>query len=503
MIENIFKDSIGNVSIEKQNDTDILADTTSSESVDSMYEGAVLCWTAPLEPQTQARTESVVTMVEDTATTLLNLFFMPGSDYYVADSKGSYRRFKQSITIDDIKKHLSGELSIGAPPTHNGQAKWIIVDIDILDHDLVKKATDILRANGLPAYATFSGQKGYHIHVFLENPVPLPEAQGISKRIQDLLKTAGIPYDKISPSPTSKGNDMCLPLGIHPKSGNQRYLLDNNLEPVREAADEFLKGIEKFQPNGQPSPETRPNPETGLIESVEFPVNISQKQCINILWRDGLQAKGTRHSATCTIANAIMRSQIPPTAREDALLSWIVKAYERAHNRGLTTSDLQYWLEEGKRLFKMYIRYNFSVTCDNPTFTNAMLSACPDELKCRLTQNKGIFDYRMLKHLKVWNASNAKPKGLGKAAQSIYEALQNIAEYNRIDTVDGIPTFSTTKQEIAALSNCNLKTVRTHLRVLIEIGLITEPPSRKYSRIGLPPVNEDLLKIILVRVRGK
>ena len=439
-------------------------------------------------------------MVEDLSTTLLNLFFIPGSTYYVANPE--YRHVKESVTIADIEKHLSGELSIAAPSVHMEQAKWIAVDIDVLDHDLIRKAVDLLRKNELPAYASFSGKKGYHIYIFIENAVPLADVQDVSRRIQSLFKTAAIPYDKISPSPTGNGGDcVCLPLGTHPVSGEHRYLLDDDMTPIMENPIEFLSGVKKLRLKG------RVNPDTGLIENITLPEKISQKECINILWRDGIKAPGTRHYAICTIANAIIRSPIPPEKKEDALLSWIIRTFAKADKEHLTSSDLPYWMEEGKRIFKIYSQRNYAETCDNPIFRAAMISVCPDELKCKLTQNRGMCDYRMLKRLKIWNATNAKPRGLGKSAQSIYEALHDIAENNKIDKVDGVPTFSTTQQEIALLSNCTPKTVRKHLKVLRETGLITEPqpstkPSRRYSCYGLPITTEGLLNSILTGVRG-
>jgi hypothetical protein len=437
-------------------------------------------------------------MVEDLSKILLNLFFIPGSTYYVADPK--YRHVKESITLVDIEKHISGELSIAAPSTYEKLVKWIAVDIDILDHNLIRKAVGLLRENELPAYASFSGNKGYHIYIFLENAVPLAEAQDVSGRIQSLFKTAAIPYDKISPSPTGNGGDcMCLPLGTHPVSGEHRYLLDDDMTPIMENPIEFLSGVKKFRLKGGV------NPDTGLIESITLPEKISQKECINILWRDGIKAPGTRHYAICTIANAIIRSPIPPDKKEDALLAWIARTFDKADKEHLTTSELPYWIEEAKRIFKVYLQHNYAETCDNPIFRAAMISVCPDEFKCKLTQNRGICDYRMLKRLKVWNAPNAKPRGLGKSAQSIYEALHDIAENNKIDEVDGVPTFSTTQQEIALLSNCTSKTVRKHLGRLKEVGLVTEPqspPSKRYSYYGLPITTESLLISILGGVRG-
>jgi len=175
---------------------------------------------------------------------LLSLFFVPGSTYYVGNP---YRHTKKSITPKIIGEHLQGFLSVAAPSTHGGLAKWVGIDMDCLDINPVRKAVSILWQNGLPAYANFSGSKGFHVHIFFADQVQLMQAQAVSANVKHLFEQESIPYDKISPSPNGKGGDcMCLPLGLHPATGKHRYLLDTSLEPVGNPL-EFLAHVEKLK----------------------------------------------------------------------------------------------------------------------------------------------------------------------------------------------------------------------------------------------------------------
>ena len=251
---------------------------------------------------------------------------------------------------------------------------------------------------------------------------------------------------------------------------------------------------------------------TGEIGHAKFPASISNKACVNKLWSEGIQAPQTRYSATCTIANAIARcAEIPTKEKENALLDWVCRTHTMPCNSEFNTSDFEFLINEARALLKNYLRNNYAGLCDNPVFRDAMRSACDDELGCRLTQNKGVIDYRMLKRLWIWNAHNAKPCGLGKSAQSVYEALQDIAENNKLIYVEGVPTFSTTQQEVASLSNCSRKTVRIHLKKLIDVGLLVIPPRQslpiesqqtRWRYYGLPILTYELLKEVVEEIRS-
>lgn len=464
---------------------------------------------------------------QELAAKLMELFFIPGSSYYqgpVNVAQKTYTHVKGAITLDRVLAHINGEVSIGAPSSHNGMAKWVAIDIDSPDPSLVQKGIRVLRDNSIAAYASFSGRKGYHLIVFYENPVPLPDAQRLSGRIKRLFRDNGIPYDKISPAPTGKGGDcLKLPLGIHPETGKRCNFLDDNLDPVENLPDTpvFISAV--YTNGDRPittsdNPNRKADPKTGEITAPSLPQNVSTRPCINRLWRDGLQARGTRHSATCTIANAVVRSPlIPPSRKEEAIADWVMRTYPRASNASKIDSDLEATLSEAKRLLHYYLRFGpFSELCENQVFKSAMRSACKDELQCKLEQNRGHVNFNLLRKVGIFNASNAKPKGIGKTALSVYLAIEDISSAFPLCQWDSLTVFSLSTQQLVCQANCTKPTAIKQRNKLLELGLLKKVPDSaipievlknrpRYATpnfYALPELTEQGIRAMLERLRG-
>ena len=435
---------------------------------------------------------------------LLGLYFVQGSYYYdgsINVEAKKYRHIKQAITLQKLISHIEGKVSIGAPSSHQGLSKWVNVDIDQKAIDMVIKARNAITDNGIPVYVSFSGRKGYHLTVFFENEVPLFTAQSLSRKLQSILE--GINYDKISPAPSGKGGDCIkLPLGIHPETGNRCYFLDDNLLPVSDSLS-LLDSLKYYKADNKPSVD----PVTGEIRT-SLPSEISPRPCINKLWRDGLQDKGTRHSATCVIANSLVRNpQIKD--KEQGLLEWVYRAYSKTSIKGYTNSAMQEMVSEAKRLIHYYQKYGpFAESCQNEVFKPAMRSACEDEFQCQLQQNKGKVNFRLLTRLGVFRAHNAVPRGIGKSAMAIYLAIEDIAADYPLCYWRGMPVFTLSNQQLVSLANCNKGTVIKHKKRLIELGLIVKVPvselppeyRRNHHRdnhYALPQLSNDLVSNLL------
>lgn len=316
---------------------------------------------------------------------LLDLYFVPDSHYYefpvnVAGKEWSCK--KESITIGHIVAHLEGKISIAPPSCHNRQAKWVCIDIDSKDLNAIRKAKNALREKGLHCYVSFSGGKGYHLDMFFDKPTPLQLAQRVSAEVTSTLDNAGIKYDKISPRPTGKGGDgMKLPLGIHPDTGNRCNFLDDNLQPVGDPIS-FLMKIEFINPNRSTTvsaTKPRVNIMTGEIIEPPSVETISPRPCVNKLWLEGIQEPRTRHSATCVIANAIVKNpQILSDRKEQAVIEWVSRTY--AQSGSLIKSSLDSALKDAKSMLLHYQKYgSHAELCENEVFKVAMRSACQDE----------------------------------------------------------------------------------------------------------------------------
>lgn len=451
---------------------------------------------------------------------LLQHYFVTGSYYYtcvVGTGSKVYRHIKQAITINQIIRHLTGEISVAAPSAHDRTVVSISVDVDSLDIALVARARDALRRQNLPVVTSFSGKKGYHFTVFLNKATPLEDAQSVSRKIQNVLNLAGIKYDKISPSPSGNGGDaLTIPLGLHPETRKVCYYLDNDLNPVTDSLS-FLNSVITLEPEIVHGTTRVEDKATGEVKTT-FPKVISLRPCINKLWNEGLQAPHTRHEATLVIANAVQRSkEISAADKEDAIIDWENRTFEKAKAQGyieLTTTLVQA-VSEAQRLLKIYGVRNFAELCENTILSNGMRSACVDEYGCKLAQNRGSVNIKLMKRLGFFVATNAKLKGLGKVARAVYEDFEDIAQEYHTFTWNGHQVFSLSVQELIGLSRCTKATAIKQRNRLLEVGLLAEIPRTEipaaekakhpyYARFYyLPEINDELIKSVLNKLRGE
>jgi len=392
----------------------------------------------------------------------------------------------------------------------------ISVDIDSLDMTAVALARDSLKSQGFPAFISFSGGKGYHLTIFLNKPTPLAVVQPVSRMIRDELNRVGVTYCKISPSANGSGGDcMAIPLGLHPETGKRCNFLDDNLNLVTDPLA-FVQAIPKIDLNAGGHPLVEVDRGTGEIKTA-YPTIISRRPCINKLWQEGLQAPDTRDYTTMVIANSVKRSNlIPPDQKEDAMIDWVSRTFQKSKDKGFinTGTDLPYAASEARRLLKGYDRTGtFGELCSNELFKNVMRSACVDEYRCKLEQNHGSADYRLMRRLGVFAAPNATPKGLGKSAMAIYEAIEDIVTDYSMFEWNGQKAFTLSIQELVGLASCSRTTVINQRRKLLEVGLLVKIPKAAIpADIGikhppyieyyyLPKIDDGLIKTVLNKLR--
>lgn len=456
---------------------------------------------------------------QEIAPILLELYFAPGSTYYESRVNVPSKRYiheKSTITVDHIISHLRGKVSIAAPSAYNNLSRWVCMDIDSPDPESLIKARSILREKGLPSYISLSGGGGYHLVLFLEKPAPLFQAQEISREAKRVVESIKLSYDKISPSPYGKGGDCIkLPLGIHPETGNYCPFLDDDLQPVDDSLS-FIESIQKVRVTNIASND-KVNRHTGEILT-EFPDTISQRPCVNKLWREGIQAPGTRHHVTCVIANSIVRTRLIPE-EEIAITDWVYRTYPRTYENNMVkiTSDLEYEMREALRMLKQYQQRSYAELCESSVFKPAMRSACENEFECKLIQNHGYINFKLLLKLGIFNAANAKPPGIGKAGMAVYLGIELVAnDYYSFDW-KGHRAFSLSTQQLICLANCTKPTVVRHRKRLLDIGLLykvpvndipqdvlhSTHPSYRNSFYTLPELTEETVRAVLSRLRGK
>jgi len=110
-------------------------------------------------------------------------------------AKGKATTVQETVTVEDYRKHLAGELSLGIVPIRDdGTCVFGAIDIDQyagLDHQALVKA---LEALGIRAMVCRSKSGGAHLYVFIQEPgVPAPVFIAFLKNLRTVL---GIDYRK-------------------------------------------------------------------------------------------------------------------------------------------------------------------------------------------------------------------------------------------------------------------------------------------------------------------
>jgi len=178
--------------------------------------------------------------LDETAELLLDIF--GGNPYRaVASSTGRdiyYAPVDVPLSLDDLKRHLSGEICLGAYQLLSGSdvVNWLGFDVDSVDLD---KAREIVRKiqthlNNIPHAVEFSGGKGYHILIFLKSPLPAVKAKKIVDWVREtegFASTGSVhvecfpKQDRLTKS-RPKGNLLKIPLGEHPRSHARSIFVD-------------------------------------------------------------------------------------------------------------------------------------------------------------------------------------------------------------------------------------------------------------------------------------
>lgn len=204
-------------------------------------------------------------------------FFVGREDLYTSDILNREGRRKaedvlEPLTPDVVKKHLSGDETIGTYlQRSNATIKFLVVDIDISkrfllnqsDEEMMRRylektlhtAAELIKElqhMGLQGHVEFSGYRGYHVWIFFEEWVPVRYANLLSDIITERFSWATkdgniqIEYfpNKTKVNKDRRGQCIKLPLGIHPVSGKRSLFLNEDFqiyERQQDALQDFVK----------------------------------------------------------------------------------------------------------------------------------------------------------------------------------------------------------------------------------------------------------------------
>lgn len=166
-------------------------------------------------------------------TTALNKLFFTATTHFATATNHhnavSYAPVKGIPNEAELQEHLAGSLCLGAYTLHSdSKVNWLCWDVDSTDRQRARNiALEFHERLGELAHSIeFSGNKGYHIWVFLNEPVDAKKARQVGIGLRDAVGApgSGDPHVEFFPKQDRLteieplGNLVKVPLGAHPKS---------------------------------------------------------------------------------------------------------------------------------------------------------------------------------------------------------------------------------------------------------------------------------------------
>lgn len=193
--------------------------------------------------------------IDQVAELLLEIF--GGNSYHsrAKEIKGdiTYHPVEVPLSLDNMRAHVEGLMILGSYQLIQGAnvVRWLGWDVDSTDlKEARKMAQKILKhLSNIPHAVEFSGSKGYHIFIFLKDPMPATSAKKIVEWVREVEGLSSIGESHVECFPKQdrldrsrpKGNLIKIPLSEHPKTHNVSKFVDphNGWEngPVCEPTD--------------------------------------------------------------------------------------------------------------------------------------------------------------------------------------------------------------------------------------------------------------------------
>jgi hypothetical protein len=178
----------------------------------------------------------------------LNETFVTRSDCFATQlDDGRYVSVKRDLTLNHIKGHLRGDMTLGVYLLGtDGKAKFSVIDAD--DDDGFGKLIDAQHTLRLPSYLERS-RRGGHLWFFFEEPVAGKVAKNFGLEIAKVFLIEAEVFPKQSES-QGPGSSIRLPFGIHRRTrtrypfvglGDWRAQIDALANPKRVPTSEVMK----------------------------------------------------------------------------------------------------------------------------------------------------------------------------------------------------------------------------------------------------------------------
>jgi len=240
---------------------------------------------------------------------------------------GSYYPVTRPLTTDEVDEHLDGMASYGTYVITPGEntVTYIVFDLDVLDEEAADTLCSLVEhmclSNGethVPAGYTqclmreFSGNKGTHVWLFLDVPVPAEKvrrwvAADFMPQWREAATAKGWPvaievFPKQDTVPDNGfGNLIKLPLGVHAVSGARSEIVAhqgwaNSVDEIRPLPSSLVPDRERVAPERGARASTGQRRERGGNGGPASPF-----PCIDTIMREGV-GSGNRDNAMFHLA---------------------------------------------------------------------------------------------------------------------------------------------------------------------------------------------------------
>ncbi len=145
----------------------------------------------------------------------------------VAQSNGGYKGRRVPITLDDLERHLAGEITLGFSALHYNRALFAVLDVDALFRELlsvIRKAALAIGGEDLCAaiFCTSGSDAGRgKVIVTFTQPVPARDArkliQHLCRRVRASEPAQNLHRSELSAFPLEKSGGVVRVLGRNPR----------------------------------------------------------------------------------------------------------------------------------------------------------------------------------------------------------------------------------------------------------------------------------------------
>lgn len=185
--------------------------------------------------------------------------FSGREDVFALQFEDGYRPIRRPMTVDDVANHLIGKCTLGAYVlTSDNNVNFGAYDVDyrtqesgidsVSKLEMCKETVKNLHARlnyyNIQHEIEYSGNRGYHIWIFLDRPVPAYKVKVILEKILEQINISNPVSVEVFPKQSEHGgglgNLIKLPLGIHRKTNRRCSFVDDNFEEIPKQLDYLL-----------------------------------------------------------------------------------------------------------------------------------------------------------------------------------------------------------------------------------------------------------------------